>query len=147
MTEADYQHLFVGLDLSEYSGQILAKARKLADFYQATVSVVHVIEPLVFTYGGDVPMDVSSVQDQVEEKAREKLASLAESYGIASDQQFVEVGQPAQVLQSLAEKANHSLIVVGSSGRHGLSLLLGSTCNSVLHGCQCDVLAVRVKKK
>jgi len=34
--------------------------------------------------------------------------------------------------------------VVGSHGRHGLALLLGSTANGVLHGASCDVLAVRV---
>ena len=36
------------------------------------------------------------------------------------------------------------LIVVGTHGRHGIGLLLGSTANSVLHGVDRDVLAVRV---
>ena len=35
-------------------------------------------------------------------------------------------------------------IVVGSHGRHGLALLLGSTASGVLHGAKCDVLAVRI---
>jgi universal stress protein A len=39
------------------------------------------------------------------------------------------------------------LIVVGSHGRKGFALLLGSTPNSVLHGATCDVLAVLVKKQ
>ena len=39
------------------------------------------------------------------------------------------------------------LIVIGSHGRHGLALLLGSTANGVLHGAPCDVLAIRVGKK
>jgi len=44
-----------------------------------------------------------------------------------------------------AVQAHHAdLIVVGSHGRHGLSLLLGSTANAVLHGAPCDVLAVRI---
>ncbi|MCP4009678.1 MAG: universal stress protein, partial [Proteobacteria bacterium] len=34
---------------------------------------------------------------------------------------------------------------LGSHGRHGLGLLLGSTANGVLHLAQCDVLAVRVR--
>jgi universal stress protein A len=36
--------------------------------------------------------------------------------------------------------------VVGSHGRHGLALLLGSTANDVLHGAPCDVLAVKLLK-
>ena len=42
------------------------------------------------------------------------------------------------------EEAGADIIVVGSHGRHGLALLLGSTANGVLHGASCDVLAVRV---
>ena len=38
----------------------------------------------------------------------------------------------------------HDVIVVGSHGKHGLALLLGSTANGVLHGANRDVLAVRV---
>jgi universal stress protein A len=37
------------------------------------------------------------------------------------------------------------LIVLGSHGRHGLAVLLGSTARSVLNGAGCDVLAVRIK--
>jgi len=33
---------------------------------------------------------------------------------------------------------------MGTHGRHGLGLLLGSTASGVLHGVDCDVLAVRV---
>ncbi len=36
------------------------------------------------------------------------------------------------------------LIVLGTHGRHGLGLILGSTANGVLHGASCDVLAVRI---
>jgi universal stress protein A len=36
------------------------------------------------------------------------------------------------------------LIVVGSHARWGLALLLGSTTDGVMHGADCDVLAVKV---
>ncbi len=44
------------------------------------------------------------------------------------------------------EEINADLIVVGSHGRHGFALLMGSTANGVLHGARRDVLAVRVGK-
>ena len=47
----------------------------------------------------------------------------------------------------VAEEQSCDLIVVGSHGRHGLALLLGSTANDVLHGAPCDVIAVRLGKK
>ena len=44
----------------------------------------------------------------------------------------------------VAIERNSDLIIVGSHGRHGLALFLGSTSNGILHGATCDVLAVRV---
>ena len=42
------------------------------------------------------------------------------------------------------ERLKADLIIVGSHGRHGVRLLLGSTANAILHGAKCDVLAVRI---
>jgi len=46
----------------------------------------------------------------------------------------------------MAKEQGCDLIVVGSHGRHGLALLLGSTSNDLLHGAPCDTLAVALKK-
>ena len=54
---------------------------------------------------------------------------------------FPSNASPASML---AEQLDVDLIVVGSHGRYGLALLMGSTANGVLHGASCDVLAVRV---
>jgi universal stress protein A len=45
----------------------------------------------------------------------------------------------------MAEELDADLIVLGTHGRHGLGLMLGSTANAVLHGAPCDVLAVKVR--
>jgi len=54
---------------------------------------------------------------------------------------------PDSEIHRLAKDQGLDLIVVGSHGRHGLSLLLGSTSTGVLHGAKCDVLAVRIQKE
>ncbi len=54
------------------------------------------------------------------------------------------VGRPGSEIRRQAEENDADLIVIGSHGRHGIQLLLGSTANSVLHGAACDVLAVRI---
>jgi universal stress protein A len=56
----------------------------------------------------------------------------------------VKIGNPAHEIRDAATELEADLIVVGTHGRHGLGLLLGSTANAVLHGVGCDVLAVRV---
>jgi len=105
---------------------------------------VHVIEPLSLAYGGDIPMDISSVQDQIHEQAKRHLGEFAERHGLPANRSHLIFGRPDSEIHRMADELDADLIVVGSHGRHGLALLLGSTANGVLHGATCDVLAVRV---
>ena len=50
----------------------------------------------------------------------------------------------ADEIHKVAKQINTDLIVIGTPGRCGLQLLLGSTANSVLHGVKQDVLGVKV---
>lgn len=139
---AKYQKSLIAVDLSQESSEVIE--RGLAVSNGCNVSLLHVIEPLTFAYGGDIPMDLSEVQEQLQSQAQEKLHNLAEQHGIKTDDCQVVVGQPASEIHRIADEAEVDLIIVGSHGRSGLALLLGSTSNGVLHGANCDVLAVRV---
>ncbi|MFI2810094.1 MULTISPECIES: universal stress protein [Microbulbifer] len=141
---ASYKKILVGLDLSEDSSQVLKKAEEIGKAFGAELSLSHVIEPLTFAYGGDIPMDLSEVQEQLQDQARDQLKKASVSMGIPEERQHVVLGQPASEIHRLAEEIGADLVIIGSHGRHGLALLLGSTANGVLHGAGCDVLAVRV---
>lgn len=139
-----YKHVLVGLDLQPESQQVVDRVKSLFSGSDSRLSLIHVQEPLSFAYGGDIPMDLTEVQNQLEEQAKERLAALGLELGIPREHQHVIIGQPSHEMHHFAEENNVDLIVVGSHGRHGLSLILGSTATGVLHGSQCDVLAVRV---
>lgn len=148
MTEAiNYKHIIVGVDLSEDCPPVIRRAAAIAQAFNAKLTLAHVLEPIAFAYGGDMPVDLTGVQEQQVQKAEADLALLAKSTSYPILQQHVLVGQPAAELHYLAEQESADLIVVGSHGRKGFALLLGSTPNSVLHGATCDVLAVLVKKQ
>ena len=140
----EYTHILVGVDLTEESRQVAKRACALSRAFSAKLSCLHVIEPLSLAYGGDIPMDLSSIQDQIQETAKVHLAQFAETLGIEAEHQHLIFGRPETEMHTLAAQIGADLIVVGSHGRHGLALLLGSTANGVLHGAPCDVLAVRV---
>jgi universal stress protein A len=140
-----YSHILVGLDLSDDCPKILAKAVSLAKTCNAKLSLVHVIEPLALSYGGDLALDLGSIQEQQTSNSLSALKKLASNIDLAVYQEHVLIGQTASEMHFLAKEENCDLILVGSHGRKGLALLLGSTSNSVLHGAQCDVLAVLVK--
>ena len=139
-----YTHILVGLDLSAESNQVIDRVKYLFSNSNTRVSLCHILEPLAFTYGGDIPVDLSDVQSQLQNQAAERLLVLGAEINVNPKDQHVILGHPAQEMHTLAEENSMDLIVVGRHGRHGLSLLFGSTSNSVLHGASCDVLAVRI---
>ncbi|HEB26609.1 MAG TPA: universal stress protein [Porticoccus sp.] len=139
-----YKHILVGLDLSEESQQVVDRVKSLFTGGTQKVSLIHVQEPLSFAYGGDIPMDLTDVQNQLEDRAKARLEAIGKELNVAPESQHVIIGQPAHELHRFATENHVDLVVVGSHGRHGLSLLLGSTATGVLHGSNCDVLAVRV---
>lgn len=141
---ATYKHVLVAVDTSDEADQVVARARELASFNQATLTLLHVIEPLTYAYGGDLPMDFSGIQSELQHQAEQQIASLGERFGIPADKRVIVNGRPASEIRHHAEQCGADLIVLGSHGRHGIALLLGSTASGVLHGARCDVLAVRV---
>lgn len=140
-----YKKIVAAIDLTLDSGQVLSKAQSIATSQQAELHIIHIIEPLGYAYGGDIPMDLTEVQQQLENHARTQLSELGDNIGIPITRQHIIVGRPETEIHRIAEEKGFDLIVVGSHGRHGIQLLLGSTANGVLHGANCDVLAVRIK--
>ncbi|MDP2147985.1 MAG: universal stress protein [Pseudomonas sp.] len=141
-----YQHILVAVDLTEECDPVIKRAVAIAGD-TVKLSLVHIVEPMAMAFGGDVPMDLSMLQHHQFDQARERLDKFSGKYpDLSAEHRHLAYGQPRQEIHRLAEEQQCDLIVVGSHGRHGLALLLGSTANDVLHGAPCDVLAVRLKK-
>ena len=143
----DYQHVLLAVDYSEQGVYVAEKARSLAYRYQAKLSIIHVLDniPMPDTnYGTVIPLNQDSSYDLLEaEKA--KLMQLGDQLNVDLANRWMLWGVPKQEIIHIAEQELVDLIVVGSHGRHGLALLLGSTANSVLHYAKCDVLAIRLQ--
>jgi universal stress protein A len=142
-----YNKILVAVDLSEDSAEVAQKAFAVAENNDAELHLIHVIEPLSFAYGGDIPMDFTGIQEEIQQQAEQQLTTFGDKHGIPTARRHIVLGRPEVEIHSKAEEVGADLIVVGSHGRYGLALLMGSTANGVLHGATCDVLAVRVGKK
>lgn len=141
-----YKHILLAADFSEHGEAVADRAKDLAEKYQAKLSVVHVMDSLLITdaaYGSTIPFDLDLTAELMA-AAKKRLTKLAEKLGIAEDCRWMETGSPKLEIVRVAEENKVDLIVVGSHGRHGFALLLGSTANGVLHHALCDVLAVRL---
>ena len=139
-----YQHILAAVDLSPEGSEVLERAHDLAKRYGSTLSLIHVIEPLPVDAAGEALLPPMSIESELHENAEHKLNELADQVGLERTHRHVVMGYTKREIIGFAEGKNVDLIVVGSHGRHGLALLLGSTANAVLHGAPCDVLAVRI---
>ena len=139
-----YEKILVAVDLGTDSAAVLARAMTLAPM-GSEIHVAHVLEPLIVEGGYDLlpplTMDTDSERRRL---AQDGLRGLANSWAIPAQRCHLAVGATKGEILRLGQELSADLIVVGSHGRHGLALLLGSTANAVLHGAPCDVLAVRV---
>lgn len=139
-----YKHILVAIDLSEEAHHVIEKAKLLAASNHAKLTLVHVIKPLSLAYGAGIPVDLTNLQNTIIQQAKERIAQLADTLRLEEGERHIVCGHPEKEVHRIAEESNVDLIVVGSHGRHGLALILGSTSTHILHGSLCDVLAIRV---
>jgi len=144
-----YKHVLVAIDISDEAPLVLKQAKQVATEHGARVSVVTVVKPLTHVYGGLDMVAYTQVslnfEQEAQAQARKQSEQLAASIGVQPDDVHVCIGAPAGQIVATAGAVGADLIVVGSHGKHGLGLLLGSTANGVLHQAACDVLTVRIK--
>jgi universal stress protein A len=145
----DYGHILVVADLSEQDAYVVRKAKALAQVFHAKLSVIHVLDniPMPDTaYGTIIPLDQDSSYEMLE-AVKVRFQRLADSLAINPKQRWMVWGVPGEEIVRIACQEGVDLITVGSHGRHGLGLLLGSTANGVLHHAKCDVMAIRLREE
>lgn len=144
-----YRHILAAVDFGAGHEQVIERACALAQSEGARLSLVHVVEFLHMDLANELvlPQDVE-LEAQLVTAAKTKIGKLAADSSAAAGApvgQWVEMGSTKIGILHVAQEQDADLIVIGSHGRHGLGRLLGSTANAVLHGAQCDVLAVRIR--
>lgn len=136
-----YFKILLATDLTKDGHKVDRKAWELANQFDAKLFIIHVIEPIpAYGYPG-----VTDIESPHIEEAKAEMKKLAGEFMVPDDRYFVEVGPTKTLILDKADEIDADLIVVGSHGRHGLSRLLGSTANAILHGAKCDVVTVRYK--
>lgn len=140
-----YKHLLLAVDLHPNCDKTAAdKAVELAKLHNAKLSIIHAVEH-INSYGiGQAYPGIMDVEEEILAAATKDMAKLSEKLGIPATNQYIELGSPKSVILHKAKDLGIDLIIVGSHGRHGFNLLLGSTANAILHNAHCDVLAVRI---
>jgi len=144
-----YKHVMAAVDLSDEASQVLGEAKRLAEDHGAKLSLISVVKPLTQVYGG---LDMAAYtqasvnfEREAQNQAVEQLKTMGAGIGVAPEDVHAVIGAPAPQIVDTGKDLGVDLIVLGSHGKHGLGLLLGSTANGVLHHADCDVLTIRIK--
>lgn len=137
---SNYKNVMIAIDpLGDYQA-IVERVKAITDS-DSEVTIIHVHEPVVYI---DMRYADVGVEANIIQEATKVIGNIGDELNVAQDRRLVESGKPAKVIHKKAEELGIDLVVVGTHGRHGVQLLLGSTANAILHGTKCDVLAVRV---
>jgi len=141
---AVYRRVLLVVDLTDDSVTIGRRAQALAAALGAEVELLHVVEFVPVEPLGETLMPAVHVEEELLESARARLTALAAELGLAGAAARVESGNVKAEIVRVARERHADLIVLGSRERHGLSILVNLTADTVLHAAPCDVLAMRV---
>ncbi len=139
-----YSRILLAVDLNPDSITIGRRARDLAALTGAELTVLHVVEYMPVEPVGETMVAPVQLLDDMAASARKRLIALCADIGVDADHHRVEVGSVKAEIVRVAGMMNSDLIVLGARERHGLSIFVNLTEDTVLHAAPCDVLAVRV---
>lgn len=139
-----YKHVLIAVDSSPEAEQVLAKGLALAKPWGAKITVLHAMELPVAMVGEMALVDTYFNAEEYAKLIRDSLTARVKQAGLSLENLHIEAGFPASKIVSYAEQQDADLIVTGSHGKHGLSLLLGSVASGVLHKANCDVFVCRI---
>ena len=142
--------ILVPTDFSEPSTAALDYAKQLADRFDASIHVLHVVQdparqPWVLETYGVSSLDV--LADITTQAQKDLEHALPETERRKYKAELVTgVGSPSGEIMNYAQKNNVDLIVMGTHGRGALAhAILGSVTERVVRFAPCPVLTVRAK--
>ena len=142
----EFKHILCPVDFSESSTRSLAHAAALARWYEAQLTLLHVVptfDPVQVRAELGVPVQI--VDPVPREEVLREMRQLLNRAGFSADAHLAaaEAGDASTTIVDQALTTRADLIVIGTHGRRGFKrLLLGSVTETVLHEAPCPVLTV-----
>ncbi|MFM2170913.1 MAG: hypothetical protein RI957_1142 [Verrucomicrobiota bacterium] len=143
------KHIATALDFSDASDSVLNAAMAMAQSQQATLHIVHVLEPQPsYTAYGMTPEEFPAIQLFQEESQKRAEAKLHEALATARQQVGdvrieLMIGSPLHAIIDYVKEKSIDLIVIGSHG-HGAvaALLIGSVAEGLVRKAICPTLVI-----
>ena len=140
-----YQHILCAVDLSDENVTVAVRAAEMAQHHKAKLDLLHVVEYIPIDLANELVIpQQQDIENQLTERAKKVVHTLAQQLGLEQVTENIVSGSTKGEIIKFANAQEVDLIVIGQHGRHGISRILGSTANAVLHNAPCDVMAVHI---
>ena len=143
-----FEKILLAIDFSDYSEVACEYALTLAQSFNSSLLVLHVINEPVDLRGFYVP-HISF--EQLEQEIETGAVKMLETFCNENLKEFsafttaVVTGVPYEEIIRVAAEQESSLIVIGTHGRTGLDhLIFGSTAERVVRSAPCPVMTIRL---
>ena len=141
--------ILVPTDFSGYSDRALRQAFDIAQQYNSTVCVLHVLhrETYFVSEFSNVSDALQKIQDNKLTMAQEDLQKQLDRFPQAKEMQIetnIREGVSYEEILKEEKEKGIDLIVIASLGRTGIAkYLIGSVARNVLKGAKCPVLLTK----
>jgi nucleotide-binding universal stress UspA family protein len=147
-----YRRIMVPLDGSKMAECVIPHVETVAKLSNASVELVHVIEPVELPTRGGLALSVDDLK-QIEEHSKQEaenylreIVGRLKSAGIKSHSKLL-TGKAADSLVDYIQENNFDLVIMATHGRSGISRWFwGSVADKILYSSQIPVLLVRSRE-
>jgi nucleotide-binding universal stress UspA family protein len=139
--------ILVPIDFSDYSKSALKYSQEFAQFFDAEIFLIYVVEPMV--YPPDFSMGqiaIPTIDIEIDRRANEELERLAknEIHPEIKYRVIIKTGKPFVEIIQTATDLDIDLIIIATHGHSGVEhILFGSTAEKVVRKAPCPVLTLR----
>ena len=139
-----YRRMLLVVDLTEDSLPIGRKAQALAQALGAEVELLHVVEFVPVEPMGETLMPAVQIEEELLQRAQQRLAALAADLGLAGAACRVESGNVKAEIVRVARERHADLIVLGARVYADIGTTrLPSAAHHVIAQAHCPVLTIR----
>lgn len=119
MSKRPMKRILLAYDGTEVDDRALDTTVQLATAFEATVSVVSVVELMPARIGGTMPWDAER-----HAKDLENAVARLRAQGIVTEDALMPIGEPKKVIEAIAERGHFDTIVVGHRALSPIQRLL-----------------------
>jgi nucleotide-binding universal stress UspA family protein len=146
-----FKKILVPVDFSQYGDEILRYAREMAQKFDASIDLIHVVPNMDYFTPYESFMaaeNIVAIQKGVEGEVEKDLDEVAKKLPGITVKKVIRNGVAFVEILDYVRSEGIDLIIMGTRGRGGLEhIIIGSVAEKVLRKSPCPVLAIRPPKK